>query len=85
MGRVMADGWLALIWAASGFSAVAYREVAMSAGMRRIVGILFVVACVAAAAFFVARGANPGAGIGAAIGVVVVLIMSNRARKGRAR
>ena len=55
----------------------------MSARMRQIVAIVFVVACLAAAAFFVARGANPGAGIGAAIGLVVVLIMNNRARKGR--
>ena len=55
----------------------------MSARMRQIVAIVFVVACLAAAAFFVMRGANPTAGIGAAIGVVVVLIMSNRARKGR--
>ena len=57
----------------------------MSPMMRRIVAILFVLACLAVAIFFVARGANLSAGIGAAIGVIVVLILNNRARKGRAR
>jgi hypothetical protein len=58
-------------------------EVAMSPTVRQIVAILFVVACVAAVVFLVARGANPGAGIGAALGAIVVMIMDNRARSGR--
>jgi hypothetical protein len=53
----------------------------MSPTLRRLLGFLFVLCCVGAAIFAVARGANPGAGVGAAIGVVVVLLLSNRARK----
>ena len=56
----------------------------MSPTLRRVLGIIFVIAILAAAAFFLTRGANPSAGIGAAIGVIVVLIISNRARKRRA-
>ena len=56
----------------------------MSPARNRILGLLIVVACVAAALYVViARGANPTAGIGAVIGVIVVLIISNRARNKR--
>ena len=49
--------------------------------VRRVAGILFVVACIAAALFVVTRSANPTAGVGAAIGVVVVMLLGNRARR----
>lgn len=52
--------------------------------LSRILGILIVVVLVAAALYFViARGVNPTAGIGAAIGVIVVAFISNRARNKR--
>ena len=53
----------------------------MSPVARRVAGILFVVACIAAALFVVTRGGNPTAGVGAAIGVIVVMLLSNRARR----
>lgn len=52
----------------------------MSPVSRRIVDNLFVVVCLVAAGIVLVRG-NPTAGVGAAIGILAVLVLANRARR----